>query len=106
MSELMANLAHSTIVGIDILEWENLIKVCSLMYAKQHAFDNVEWDNLVKFCSLILARRHAFDIFEWYTLSCHQRRSIFLYSLFVKYIGSVSCESLRCIIIDCFECSL
>ena len=77
MSELMANLAHSTIVGIDILEWENLVKVCSLMYAKQHAFDILEWDNLVKFCSLMLERRHALDIFEWDALCCQQRRSIF-----------------------------
>ena len=30
----------------------------------------------------------------------------FLYSLVVKYILALTCESLRCIIIDCFECSL
>ena len=66
------------------LEWENLVKVCSLMYAKQQAFDILGWDNLVKFCSLMLARRHVFDIFELDALCCQQHRSIFLYSLVVK----------------------
>ena len=57
MCKLMTNPAHSAIVGIDILEWGNLVKVCSLM----------------------LARRHAFDILELDTLCCEQHRSIFLY---------------------------
>ena len=43
---------------------------------KQQAFDILEWDNLVKFCSLIL-EIHAFDIFEWDALCCQQRQSIF-----------------------------
>ena len=53
------------------------------MYAKRHAFDVLEWDNLVKFCSLILAR-HAFDIFEWDALAVSSVDQFFLYSLVVK----------------------
>jgi hypothetical protein len=68
----MTNPAHSTIIGIDILEWGNLVKVCSLMLARRHKFDMLEWENFVKFCSLMLAGRLAFDILEWDPLCCEQ----------------------------------
>jgi hypothetical protein len=62
MCKLMTNPAYSAIVRIDILEWGNLVKVCSLMLARRRKFDMLEWENLVKFCSLMLSRRYAFDI--------------------------------------------
>jgi hypothetical protein len=77
MCKLMTNPAHSAIVGIDILEWGNLVKVCSLMLARRHKFDMLEWENLVKFCSLMLSRRHAFNNLELDALCCEQHRSIF-----------------------------
>ena len=52
----------------------------------------LELENLVKICSLMLARRHAFDIFEWDALYYEQRLSFFPIPVFSSEVNIYSAE--------------
>ena len=66
------------------------------MLARRHYFNILELENLVKICSLMLARRHAFDIFEWDALAVSSVECFFTIPVFSLEVNSYSAEIFLC----------